>query len=379
MIGGVRMRRISIEYQETLLKRLIEFEASGQQNDEFVISEIKERIKYIPNNKLYKFRKITNQNLKALANNEIWLPCASSFPDDLDLIVNIDIYQDADAVIDLLRIITYEKSKDFFVTQFPMIDKMGFPSIEEISNFSDEYISDNCVFDAQKIYNFFKERYNLSESDLTLQQVEMVLNFYTEKCNEKEYWHEIVERLERDFGELQYALRKSKAVYCMSEKLNNPKQWEDYAEMYSGFAIEYSFDKEDQILLENNYLISLFPVIYIENKPRLELSSLVEHVKSGLPSSTNHPEGLNIETKIHMQMFYKDIDYKPEYEWRFLKKCENDEGSLMKFPFVSAIYVGKNIRPRNLSRLKNIAKKLDVPIYKQRLNKSKNGYEYIEI
>ena len=78
-------------------------------------------------------------------------------------------------------------------------------------------------------------------------------------------------------------------------------------------------------------------------------------------------------------MFYKDIDYKQEYEWRFLKKCENEEGYLMKFPFVSAIYVGKDIRPRNLSRLKNIAKKLDVPIYKQRLNKSKNGYEYIEI
>ena len=373
------MEHISIEYQEALLKRLIEYEASGQQNDEFIVSEIKERIKYIPNKKLYKFRKVTNQNLKALANNEIWLPCASSFSDALDLMVNIDIHQDADAIIELLRIITYEKSKDFFMTHFSSLNVIGFPSIEEISNFSNEYMSDSFIFDAQKIYDFFRERYHLSESDLTLQQVEIVLDFYVEKCNDQEYWNEIVARLERDLGDVQSTLRKSKAVYCMSEKLNNPKQWEDYADMYSGFAIEYSFDKEDQMLLENNYLISLFPVIYTKDKPRLELSLLVEHVKSGLPSSVDHPEGLNIETKIHMQMFYKDIDYEPEYEWRFFKTCEHEQGFLMKFPFVSAIYAGKDIRSRNLSRLKNIAKKLDVPIYKQRLNKSKNGYEYIEI
>ena len=78
-------------------------------------------------------------------------------------------------------------------------------------------------------------------------------------------------------------------------------------------------------------------------------------------------------------MFYKDASYESEHEWRFLKICNDEKGSLMKFPFVSAIYVGKDIRSRNLSRLKNIAKKLGVPIYKQCLNKSKNGYEHIEI
>ena len=51
----------------------------------------------------------------------------------------------------------------------------------------------------------------------------------------------------------------------------------------------------------------------------------------------------------------------------------------MKFPFVSAIYVGKDIKPRNLSRLKNIAKTLGIPIYKQTMNRFKNGYNYVPI
>ena len=55
---------------------------------------------------------------------------------------------------------------------------------------------------------------------------------------------------------------------------------------------------------------------------------------------------------------------------------KNENNSKQPFPFVNAIYVGKNIKPRNLSRLRNIARKLGVPIFMQKINRHNNGYEY---
>ena len=75
-----------------------------------------------------------------------------------------------------------------------------------------------------------------------------------------------------------------------------------------------------------------------------------------------------------MQLFYKDSDYDYECEWRFSINADN--ANKQKFPFVSAIYAGKDITQRNLSRLIKIANKLKVPIYKQEINRSMNGYDY---
>ena len=46
------------------------------------------------------------------------------------------------------------------------------------------------------------------------------------------------------------------------------------------------------------------------------------------------------------------------------------------FPFVSAIYAGKDIKPGNLKRLCSIAKKLRVPVYKQARNQMNNSFIY---
>ena len=138
-------------------------------------------------------------------------------------------------------------------------------------------------------------------------------------------------------------------------------------------------DIDDKTILQNDILLSLFPVVYIESRPRFELSLLADHIKKQLPTSLDHEDAFNLETKVLMHMFYKDKRYDSECEWRIFCCCENQQGVLLKFPFVSAIYVGKDIKPRNLTRLKNIAKTLGVPIYKQTMNRFKNGYNYVPI
>ena len=75
-----------------------------------------------------------------------------------------------------------------------------------------------------------------------------------------------------------------------------------------------------------------------------------------------------------MQLYFKKSDYSYEKEWRF--SIDQKQSNKHFFPFVSAIYAGKNIKKHNLSRLKNIAKTLGVPLYRQEFNKFRNGYDY---
>ena len=59
-------------------------------NEQLVQEVIKERLTFIPHQKLYKFRTCSNQNLKTLEENCIWMSLASSFPDSFDNTINID-------------------------------------------------------------------------------------------------------------------------------------------------------------------------------------------------------------------------------------------------------------------------------------------------
>ena len=81
-----------------------------------------------------------------------------------------------------------------------------------------------------------------------------------------------------------------------------------------------------------------------------------------------------LDADLNMQLLYKNSDYDYEHEWRFSIKadCSNKQ----RFPFVSAIYAGKDIAQQDLNQLLYIARKLGVSVYKQEINRSMNGYDY---
>lgn len=369
------------EWQENALRRLIEYEAIGEPNEQFVLSEIKKRLEFVPGKKLYKFRKVNNINLASLSKNEIWLPCASCFPDAFDTTVNIDLEQDAPIVETLLFEKAYAGFESWFKSISGIPNCFSVPSLEDFLQFKNEHPEDDLETNAESIYKFMSMHCDIQGTDFDVEKLKYIFRLGTSIFQKmREDLEGKLNKLSNDFEKARESLRTSKAVYCMSETIDNPKQWEDYADMYQGFAIEYSFDDiDDTIILQNDILLSLFPIVYTEKRPRFELSLLAEHIRKQLPTNLEHEEGLELETKVFMHMFYKDRRYDSECEWRIFCCCENGQGVSLKFPFVSAIYVGKDIKPRNLSRLRNIAKQLDVPIYKQRINRFKNGYEYIDV
>ncbi len=84
-----------------------------------------------------------------------------------------------------------------------------------------------------------------------------------------------------------------------------------------------------------------------------------------------------LNAELNLQLYYKNKDYEFEHEWRFSIKNENNHSQY--FPFISAVYAGKDITHENLKRLTEIAKSLDVPLYKQEINPAKNGFDYIPV
>ena len=366
------------EWQEIALRRLIEYEAKGKPNEQFVLSEIKKRLEFVPGKKLYKFRKVNNINLASLSKSEIWLPCASCFPDAFDTTVNIDLEQDAPIVEALLLEKAYAGFESWFKNTPGIPNYFSVPSLEDFLQFKNEHPEDDLETDAENIYKFMSTHCDIQGTDFDVEKLKYVFRLGASKFEKiREDLEGKLNKLSNDLEKARESLRTSKAIYCMSETIDNPKQWEDYADMYQGFAIEYSFDDvDDTVILQNDILLSLFPIVYTEKRPRFELSLLADHIRKQLPTNLEHEEGLELETKVLMHMFYKDRRYDSECEWRIFCCCENGNGVSLKFPFVSAIYVGKDIKPRNLSRIKNIAKKIGVPVYKQRMNRFKNGYNY---
>ena len=120
------------------------------------------------------------------------------------------------------------------------------------------------------------------------------------------------------------------------------------------------------------------PITYKKRAPGFDIVKFLscaaeEQIHHDL-SWRNSPE---LIADINMQFYYKNADYDYEKEWRFSIKNRNN--SKRPFPFVSAIYAGKDIKPRNLQRLKKIAKKLRVPLYRQEQRRLNREYSYIPV
>lgn len=82
-----------------------------------------------------------------------------------------------------------------------------------------------------------------------------------------------------------------------------------------------------------------------------------------------------LDADLNMQLLYKNSDYAYEHEWRFSIKAENP--NKQRFPFISALYAGKDITDANMTRLVTIATNLKVPVYRQIINSEYNRFSYV--
>ena len=126
-------------------------------------------------------------------------------------------------------------------------------------------------------------------------------------------------------------------------------------------------------------LLLLLPVIYTENRPpfntvrflRMQYEDEFEQDKN----SIDQWDEVFQSCSFYEQMIIKHPSYAYEKEWRIV--FSDYPSPLLKFPFMSAIYLGKDIGYNEKAKLIEIAKKINISVYQQTIGTYK--YEYQQI
>ena len=345
-------------------------------NEQLAQEIVRKHLIFLPRQKLYKFRECTDRNFKTLEENCIWMSLASSFSDPFDNTINIDPGENIKEIERWLRenypVFCFDLAKG-------MIEGRGGTVPYTHKDFKD-YV-ETCLDENGKPIEEKERAFLIAHaSSGALVQVD---DIFQELKQLRKRFADIEESAFRSMSEAinqtRSGMREKALVYCMTERYDNFTLWENYARNYTGFCIEYSFwDFADQPFEDYKNLVYMFPMTYRKKKPYFNMVPALDGaLRQYIYKDDSWQSDPDLDADLNMQLLYKNSDYQYEHEWRFSIGAEN--ANKQRFPFVSAIYAGKDIADADLGRLLQAARSLQVPVYQQRFNSAHNGFDYILI
>lgn len=337
--------------------KMLKYILFGKQDINDVLQYID--ISQYPDN-LYKYRSCNSEySFDILENDYLWADSPENFDDPFDSIV----YTNHNKMLDRFYSCMVNHMPEIIYSCLSDDEKTKY-SVDDFERIKQNFFDDNGNFSRSKINKHVKEA---KKSDVVNKVLE---DFYSEE-NEKEYSKSIVDT----FDEFINHLRKAMFVCCLSQNGDNLKMWEDYADKYHGFVIEYSFDNFDNDIVKK-YLYKLFPVQYYKRMPKYDTTDFNEF----LFQKHFYDKTIDITDSFcdfYKHTLYKKFEYASEEEWRII--VNNKESQRIEFPFVSAVYAGYKITDDNLKRLMAICKKKNIPLYKQALDSIGGRFVYYPV
>ena len=189
------------------------------------------------------------------------------------------------------------------------------------------------------------------------------LDSYFDVCKQLQ-GQKLIDEIQQHFEKSATFLQRKSKICCLTTRKNNAKMWEDYADKYSGFVIEYNLQNHScKELLR--YLPCLFPVSYLSNDNIPLLDGWDWYCQEVLQKLGYHMDTTKYKTDVLRYLLIKNIDYQSEEEWRFLSK-----ESKIFFPTINNVYIGHNCSKQNQDRILSICKKNNIPVYKQKWDKN---------
>lgn len=341
--------------------------------DEHITKEVLQaHLKYLPNKKLYKFRACNERNFQMLRENSIWMSSAAEFNDPFDNTININLKKNSGEIKRWL----YEKYPDIIFKLLQQYYESRGVSWSYTQQDIHDYMK-TCLEDDDVVIEEVDKKFIIAHTDP--ENVDAVLKECKLLSDQSEMNQIIdccVQILIDLLNELRSSIRNTTLVYCMTEQYDNQTLWENYADKYRGFCVEYSFKNFDKQSFDDyKNLIYMFPVTYQSRIPIFDIVPLVDQaLNSCIEEDEKKSDVSELYADLNLQLFYKKKEYEYEHEWRFsIKDMDNNK---QRFPFVNAIYAGKDIEVNDLDELKCIADSLSVPIYRQTINKSCNEFDY---
>jgi hypothetical protein len=134
-------------------------------------------------------------------------------------------------------------------------------------------------------------------------------------------------------------------ISSLTEEINSPVLWSQYAGQHKGFAVQY--DLNPKILIDLDYFIA--PVNYVDKM--MDLDNILK----------NTPNTLE-----YLLLLTKGIDWSYQNEWRAIKKdmllCTK-EGCLLQSPKISSIHIGYKSDGALKRTLERYAKERNIWLY----------------
>lgn len=286
--------------------------------------------------KLYKYFPCETSRIDSVLNKKIWASRANTFEPD-----------DALLELDKKKLIKYIfDEKELFLLDLAR-KKGGFSN--EVIIF---YIQ-NCL---DEEYHLIPEKEELLLSYCDKSELRCLINvmryFRPNYC--------LVSQYHAHLNQIMYGGRNKTNIICLTESCHNNAMWDQYADSYSGFCVEYSFDRENIDDYLKRILVMINGVIYNE-KIKFDPILLFPRLKDKYWMTRNESLGLNA------QFYYKKEKFSYENEWRIVFKPNakdrelNVKGELYDFPFASRIYIGWKMENKYKQKLMKVAEVLQVP------------------
>lgn len=343
----------------------------------FVLKHFQE----IPNQRLYKYRVCNQNNFSALEKNSIYLSRASEFPDVFDskLFYNFEKLSKRQKykLVQTLRLGEY--SKAYLENHWDKINGTFHPRL--VKDFLEQCYDNDFYLQEKKLLKFVQRNFSYNQQEVYFDFLRLDEIFARDGRGEEVFkW--IVEKEKKDSIWISEEQQKETFVCSLTEDGSNASMWENYADNYSGFCIEYSFESVGVNHIKNNLLRTclsqLVPMIYTDKTHFINgYDFMIEQ------NRMMYQEGCG-EQREKFDLFYyytiftllltKKKDYEWEREWRIV--LHNLDKQVVYFPFATGIYLGKKIKEKHKSRLLKIAEKLNLNVYQQEMKAGESKYTY---
>ena len=126
------------------------------------------------------------------------------------------------------------------------------------------------------------------------------------------------------------------------------------------------------------YILHLLPITYCVKRPVFNHHNVIQRIVMHDTSQGFTPIDLDEYLRQGYQAITtKLLDYRSEKEWRMVMPDKYQ--GLYPFPYVSAIYLGKNMPDSKIEKLIDVGKKLGVTVNLQTPAHNGDAFDYIEI
>ena len=302
---------------------------------------------------LYKYKDgNNNHDFAMLEERYIWASNPTGFDDPTDSFVNLSIESgDKNRIID--TIIDHHKDAICHSIAEGKINAEHFTAMTttEIIKYK------NAIFTQNKKYSATKNRQVINRlKDKRIKKID-------DSIHSKKFRDDLSRSIQSALEKTAQIFRDKCKICCLTTRKDNQKLWEDFADKYSGFVIEYDTRRCLGNVEAETALSNTFKVSYRRYLPTVSLYDIFELWFLKTVCGQDH-DTTTLAENLYNQLLLKKKEYSGEEEWRVISYKNKIE-----FPAISAVYMGYKITPEKEEKLKEICFEQGIPLYKQRFEK----------